>query len=58
MHSNTLLLLKRAQVDNSQIHSLLKLNITWQRKVGVCAVFLVGFLVTIIAVVRLQYLIR
>ncbi|KAK4497496.1 hypothetical protein PRZ48_011947 [Zasmidium cellare] len=40
------------------IHSLLKLNITWQRKVGVCAVFLVGFVVTIIAIVRLQYLIR
>ncbi|KAF2169580.1 hypothetical protein M409DRAFT_52112 [Zasmidium cellare ATCC 36951] len=40
------------------IHSLLKLNITWQKKVGVCAVFLVGFVVTIIAIVRLQYLVR
>ncbi|CAK4032354.1 Hypothetical predicted protein [Lecanosticta acicola] len=40
------------------IHSLLKLNITWQRKLGVCTVFLVGFIVTICTIVRLQYLVR
>ncbi|KAK4614661.1 hypothetical protein CLAFUR0_09421 [Fulvia fulva] len=40
------------------IHSLMKLNIAWQRKVGVCFVFLVGFVVTICGIVRLQYLVH
>lgn len=40
------------------VHSLLKLQITWPRKVGVIGAFLVGFLVTICSIVRLQYLVR
>lgn len=40
------------------IHGLLKLKISWQRKLGLCSVFLVGFLVTICSIVRLQYLVR
>lgn len=40
------------------IHSLLKLKVPWPRKFGLCAVFLVGFLVTICSIIRLQYLVR
>lgn len=40
------------------IHGLLKLKISWQKKFGLCSVFLVGFLVTICSIVRLQYLVR
>lgn len=40
------------------VHSLLKLRITWPRKVGVIGAFLVGFWVTICSIVRLQYLVR
>lgn len=41
-----------------QIHSLRKLDIPWQKKAGVCSVFVMGFVVTVTSVVRLQYLVR
>ncbi|KAF7189497.1 Satratoxin biosynthesis SC1 cluster protein 4 [Pseudocercospora fuligena] len=40
------------------IHSLLKLRVPWPKKLGLCSVFLVGFLVTICSIIRLQYLVR
>lgn len=45
-------------VDRPQIHSLRKLDIPWQKKVGVCSVFVLGFIATVTSVVRLQYLVR
>lgn len=39
-------------------YSILKLRLSWQKKLGICAVFLVGFLVTICSIIRLQYLLR
>ncbi|CAK3788594.1 unnamed protein product [Lecanosticta acicola] len=40
------------------LHNFLKLNISWQRKFGVCLIFMVGLLVTICSIVRLQYLVK
>jgi len=40
------------------LHHFLKLNISWRRKFGVCLIFMVGMLVTICSIVRLQYLVK
>ncbi|CZT14431.1 uncharacterized protein RCC_00408 [Ramularia collo-cygni] len=40
------------------LHNFLKLNISWRRKTGVLTIFMVGLLVTICAVIRLQYLVK
>ncbi|CZT16309.1 uncharacterized protein RCC_02151 [Ramularia collo-cygni] len=40
------------------IHSLRKLDIPWQKKAGVWSVFVMGVVVTVTSVVRLQYLVR
>lgn len=37
------------------IHVLLRMKFPWPKKAGLCAVFLVGFLVTICSLIRLQY---
>lgn len=40
------------------LHNFLKLNISWQRKMGVCTIFMVGLLVTICAIVSRVFLLR
>lgn len=40
------------------LHNFLKLKISWRRKMGVCLIFMVGLVVTICSVVRLQYLVK
>ncbi|KAF2206935.1 hypothetical protein CERZMDRAFT_22441, partial [Cercospora zeae-maydis SCOH1-5] len=40
------------------LHNFLKLNISWRRKTGVLLIFMVGLLVTICSIVRLQYLVK
>lgn len=40
------------------LHNFLKLNISWRRKMGVCMIFMVGLLVTVCSIVRLQYLVK
>lgn len=40
------------------LHNFLKLKISWRRKMGVCMIFMVGLLVTICSIVRLQYLVK
>ncbi|USW50678.1 hypothetical protein Slin15195_G039970 [Septoria linicola] len=40
------------------LHNFLKLNISWRRKTGVLTIFMVGMLVTICSIVRLQYLVK
>ena len=40
------------------LHNFLKLNISWQRKFGVCLIFMIGLLVTVCSIVRLQYLVK
>ncbi|KAK4495211.1 hypothetical protein PRZ48_013540 [Zasmidium cellare] len=40
------------------LHNFLKLNISWRRKMGVCLIFMVGLLVTVCSIVRLQYLVK
>lgn len=39
------------------IHGLLNLKISWQKTLGLCNLFLVGILVTICSIIRLQYLV-
>ncbi|EMF07960.1 uncharacterized protein SEPMUDRAFT_31767, partial [Sphaerulina musiva SO2202] len=40
------------------LHNFLKLNISWRRKTGVLTIFMVGMLVTICSIIRLQYLVK
>ncbi|SMR64537.1 unnamed protein product [Zymoseptoria tritici ST99CH_3D1] len=40
------------------LHNFLKLNISWKRKMGVCTIFMVGVLVTVCSIIRLQYLVK